>query len=80
MPEWRPNAIELKMNFAGTIELIIGTDGKVESAKITKSVNPRYDGPLLESSKYWTFTPAKKDGVAVKYRYSLNVKLEGRKP
>lgn len=78
MPEWRPSIVESKMSFSGTIECIIGTDGKVESAKMTKSVNPRYDAALLEAAKFWIFTPAKKDGTAVKYRYVLNVKLEGR--
>jgi TonB family protein len=78
MPEWRPSVVESKMSFSGTIELIVGTDGKVESAKMTKSVNPRYDAALLEAAKFWIFTPAKKDGTPVKYRWALNVKLEGR--
>jgi len=78
LPEWRPNIVEAKMSFAGTIECIIGTDGKVESAKMTKSVNPRYDTALVEAAKFWTFQPASKNGVPVKYRYVLNIKLEGR--
>jgi TonB family protein len=78
MPEWRPNTIEARMSFAGAIECLVGTDGKVESAKITKSVNARYDAALLDAAKFWIFTPATKNGVPVKYRYVLNVKLEGR--
>jgi len=70
--------VESKMNFSGAIECIVGTDGKVESVKMAKSVNPRYDAALLEAAKFWIFTPAKKDGTPVKYRYVLNVKLEGR--
>jgi len=78
LPEWRPTMVESKMNFSGAIECIVGTDGKVESVKMAKSVNPRYDAALLEAAKFWIFTPAKKDGTPVKYRYVLNVKLEGR--
>jgi TonB family protein len=78
LPEWRPNIVESRMSFAGTIECILSADGKVESAKMTKSVNPRYDAALLEAAKFWTFQPASKDGVPVKYRYTLNIKLEGR--
>jgi len=78
LPEWRPNIVESRMSFAGTIECILTAEGKVESAKMTKSVNPRYDAALLEAAKFWTFQPASKDGVPVKYRYTLNIKLEGR--
>jgi TonB family protein len=78
LPEWRPNLVEAKMSFAGAIECIVGTDGKVESAKMVKSVNPRYDAALVDAAKFWIFTPAAKNGTPVKYRYVLNIKLEGR--
>ena len=78
LPEWRPNTIEARMNFAGSISLVIGEQGYVVSTRIEKSVNPRYDGPLLEAAKKWQFQPATKDGVPVQYRYVLTVKLAGK--
>lgn len=77
LPEWRPNTIEAKMSFAGTISLLIGEDGQVLSASMVKSVNPRYDAPLLEAAKKWQFKPATKNGAPVQYRYLLTVRLAG---
>ena len=75
LPDWRPNVVEARMAFSGDIELLIGEDGKVVSASLVKSVNRRYDGPLLDAAKLWTFQPATKDGAPVKYRYTMTVNL-----
>jgi TonB family protein len=78
LPEWHPNTIEAKMDFAGTIALVVTEDGKVESVFLVKSVNARYDTLLLEAAKKWQFRPATKNGTPVKFRYVLAVKLTGR--
>ena len=75
MPEWHPNFFELNRSFSGDLELIIGEDGKVKSASLLTSVHPRYDAPLLESTKNWVFKPATKGGVAVPYRYVMTVQI-----
>ena len=74
-PTWRPTTIEERQSFSGTIELVINEQGKVVSALILESVHPRYDASLLDASMKWTFRPAMKNGVPVKYRYSLVVNL-----
>jgi len=74
-PSWRPTPIEERMTFSGTIELVVSEQGKVISAQIIKSVHGRYDGPLLAAAMNWTFRPATKNGVPVKYRYALVVNL-----
>jgi hypothetical protein len=38
-------------------------------------VHPRYDDTLLEAAKDWTFKPATKNGVAIPYRYVMNVQV-----
>jgi len=75
LPGWFPTGIEREQTFAGIIELVVGENGKVLSAKMVKSVNPRYDPSLLDASKSWTFKPATKDGAPVKYRYAMAVNL-----
>ena len=76
MPIWRPeNPTEEKMSFTGAIEVIVSEEGKVLSATIIESVHPRYDSALLDAAKAWTFRPATKNGVPVKYRYAVGVKL-----
>ena len=78
MPEWRPNSVEARMEFTGQVDVIVGENGTVISAVLVKSVNPRYDGPLLEAAKAWTFQPAFKDGKPVKYRYSVAIRLANK--
>jgi len=75
LPEWRPAFFELNRTFSGEVELVIGEDGKVMSASIARSVHVRYDGPLLEAAKNWTFKPAMKNGGAVRYRYVMTVRV-----
>jgi TonB family protein len=76
MPAWRPaNPTEEKMRFSGAVELLINEDGKVMTVKLIESVHPRFDAPLLELAKTWTFKPATKDGKAVMYRYAVGVTL-----
>jgi outer membrane biosynthesis protein TonB len=76
MPEWRPSAVEAMMEFRGSIEVLIGTDGKVISAVITDSVHPNYDEPLRKAAMNWTFKPATKGGKPVRYRYAVDIQLK----
>jgi TonB family protein len=55
--------------------VVIDEQGKVISASLIRTVNPRYDPELLQAAKSWTFQPATKDGVPVRYRYTVAVNL-----
>jgi len=75
-PEWRPgNSVEAQRSYRGTVELLIGEDGKVISAVITKATHPDYDPALLKAAQAWRFKPALKGGVPVRYRYALDILL-----
>lgn len=76
MPEWRPTSIESMVEFRGSIELLISTDGKVLSAAITDSVHPQYDQQLKQAALAWTFKPATKGGKPVRYRYAMDIQLK----
>lgn len=77
LPEWRPTLVEERSGatFTGTLELVISEQGKVLSVRLTQKVHPRFDGPLVEAAKGWTFQPATKKGVPVKYRYTVLIRL-----
>jgi tetratricopeptide (TPR) repeat protein len=76
LPEWNPkNPAEAKLDFYGVVELLIAEDGKVLSAVLTKKAHPSYDDQLLKAATEWKFRPAMKDGMAVRYRYTLEVHL-----
>jgi TonB family protein len=75
LPPWQPAPSEAKLNFYGIVEIIVGEDGRVVTATILKSVNARYDSQLLAATRNWKFRPATKDGVPVRFRYTMTVHL-----
>jgi TonB family protein len=75
-PSWRPRSdIERRQLFRGVLELLVDERGNVVAAALGKSVHPAYDPELLEMAKSWKFKPATKDGVPVKYRTTVEVRL-----
>ena len=77
LPPWHPvNVASEQKRFVGAVELLIGEDGKVLATSLVDSVHPQYDALLLEAAKAWTFRPATRNGVPVRYRYALAVQLE----
>jgi hypothetical protein len=55
----------------GRVELIIGTDGLVESAKLLGPPRTVNDGLFLSVAKAWMFQPALRNGVPVRYRKTI---------
>jgi TonB family protein len=78
MPEWRPaSQTEQKMIFEGALEFVVGEDGKVISVRLLESVHQAYDAALLKQAMNWSFKPATKNGVPVRYRYAVSIRLGG---
>ena len=64
------------VEFRGSLELLIGPDGKVLSAAVTDSIHPQYDQQLKQAALTWTFKPATKGGKPVRYRYAMDIQLK----
>jgi hypothetical protein len=62
---------ELDPNGLGRIELIVATDGTVESVKLLKAPRSVHDSMFLSAAKAWQFQPALKDGFPVRYRKTV---------
>jgi hypothetical protein len=62
----------------GTLEIIINESGLVESATMISPVNAVYDGLVLSAAKSWRYKPATADGVAVKFRHTIQLDLKRR--
>lgn len=76
VPRWRPiNATEERLQLQGMIEVVVSETGTVQSVAITRSVHPRYDPLLAQAARDWTFRPAMRNGVPVKYRYPSEIRL-----
>jgi TonB family protein len=74
-PPWVPPAGAAGRIFSGVVEVIVGRDGKVESASILESIDPLYDSLLLSATRAWQFKPATRDGAPVRFRYRLAVRM-----
>ena len=79
MPSWQPETpAERATQYHGYLSIVIDERGRVESATLLGSIHKRYDKPLLAAVPSWTFRPALKDGVAVRYRYLMLINLTAK--
>ena len=60
----------------GVVEVVIGENGDVESAVIRQSIDPTYDRIAVAASHSWRYKPATRDGVPVKFRKLVQVKIQ----
>jgi TonB family protein len=75
-PVWTPrNEIEKRREFRGLLELVINEAGDVTSAVLGKSIHPTYDRELVDTARTWKFRPATREGVAVKYKMTIEIRL-----
>ncbi len=75
-PVWTPrNEIERRLEFRGLLDLVVNEVGDVTSAELSKSIHFSYDRPLVDMARSWKFRPAMKDGVPVKYRMTIEIRL-----
>jgi TonB family protein len=60
----------------GVVEVVINESGAVESSVIRASIDPTYDRIALEASQNWRYKPATREGVPVKFRKLVQVKIQ----
>ena len=64
MPAW-PFGVPVAQALSGSVRVKIGADGRVTQATMVRRIDPRYDPRLIASARFWEFTPATENGVAV---------------
>ena len=60
---------------SGILEIVIDATGVVESAAMRVSMNSAYDRHAVAAAKHWRYRPATLDGVPVKFRKMIQVRL-----
>ncbi|HKW01665.1 MAG TPA: energy transducer TonB [Vicinamibacterales bacterium] len=77
MPAWTPSLpTQARLEFRGTLEVVVDETGQVSSAAIRRATTPGYDAALLEAAKTWRYRPATRHGVPVRYRTFIDVFLK----
>jgi TonB family protein len=78
-PSWQPrNEIEKRGEFRGVLLILVDEMGNVISAVLSKSVHPTYDKALVAMARTWKFRPATKNGVPVRCRTTIEIRLGPR--
>jgi TonB family protein len=75
IPPWTPTRSEATQDFRGTLQLLVDERGAVISASLATSVHPVYDAALLKAVRGWKFSPARKQGVPVRYLKTVEIRL-----
>jgi hypothetical protein len=57
----------------GVLELVVGDDGQVRSARLVPSSGRLQDRMMVSAAKAWRFTPATLNGHAVHYRLQMPI-------
>ena len=60
----------------GVVEVVIDEKGEVEAATIRTPMDPKYDNMALSASRNWRYQPATRDGVPVKFRKLVQVRIQ----
>ena len=58
------------------LELVVDTDGTVESVRLLGRVPSIHDRMFLSVAKAWQFQPAVKNGMTVKYRKTVWIAVQ----
>jgi TonB family protein len=67
-PSYTADAMTQKIQGRALVQVIVGTDGRVEQARLLKTLDAKYglDEEALKCARRWTFKPATNDGVPVR--------------
>jgi TonB family protein len=74
LPPWQSPATS-RVEFSGTIRVMISATGAVESAEMVEAVHPAYDPLLLAAARKWLYQPARRNGVPMPSEKTVTVRL-----
>jgi len=72
-PEFSEEARKAKYQGVVILYAIVGPDGRVHNARVTRSLGMGLDEKALEIVRQWKFDPGKKDGRAVAVEMNLEI-------
>jgi TonB family protein len=64
----------------GVVEVVVNEQGTIDAARMTISIEPRYDERVLSAARKWLYKPATVDGTPVKFLRRVRVVLAQSPP
>jgi len=71
-PRYPPIAESARVSGVVIVDVTVGTDGRVEDAKVSRSI-PLLDQAALDAVKQWLFTPTLVQGVPARVVFAVAV-------
>jgi hypothetical protein len=78
IPPWTPTGVEATRDYHGSLGLLIDETGAVASVTLLEGIHVAYNQRLMRAARGWTFTPARRQGVPVRYMKVVEVHLTPR--
>ena len=77
LPPWdQPDSQSVKRGVEGTLRVVIGPDGSVESARMEQQTHTSYDARLLEAARGWLYKPATLNGMPVEAEKVIDIRFD----
>ena len=76
-PRYTSEAMRRKIQGRVVIEAVIGIEGRVTAARITRSLDSSFglDRQALAAARQWEFTPARRDGVPIPVKIQIDLEF-----
>ena len=74
MPPWPPN-FPVRTALSGSVRIRINTSGRVMSAAMVRSIEPRYDARVLAATHFWEYRPATENGMPVESESVVEINI-----
>jgi len=74
MPAW-PAGVPKRTALSGSVRVRINTSGRVTSAAMVRSIDPRYDAQVLAATHFWEYRPATENGVPVETESVVEINI-----
>jgi TonB family protein len=72
-PTYTAEVMRQKIEGVVVMDVVVGADGKVAAARVTRSLDPELDEQALQALKQWQFEPGTRDGKAVKVMVTVEM-------
>ena len=78
-PQYTADAIRARLEGVVVMDVVVGIDGKVANARVTRTLDPGLDEEALRAVKQWRFEPGKVEGKPVNVLVTIEMTFHLRR-